>query len=86
MTSALRTINNLAHGSYAALRKILPKISATCRNPTHQDEAADARPRPAASHRSVRRDANYPPHENGDDARSITFIMRLPFGIDVLLG
>ena len=28
----------------------------------------------------------YPPQEKGEDARSITFIMRLPFGADMLAG
>jgi hypothetical protein len=38
------------------------------------------------SERSIAAGEAYPPHAKGDDARSITFIMRLPFGIDILVG
>jgi hypothetical protein len=54
------------------------KICGGCRNPAHR------RKQPTRLGASPGK-SPYPPHANGDDARSITFIIRLLFGIiDVL--
>jgi len=67
--------------------KTLPKIAAACRNLAHQNESSRRKAgRVGWIHWKGKPSEVYPPHEKGEDARSITFIMRFPFGIDTLAG
>jgi hypothetical protein len=61
------------------------KICGGCRNPAHRRKQPTRGPRFKRRLGASPGKSPYPPHANGDDARSITFIIRLLFGIiDVL--
>jgi len=65
-------------------RNFAESLRAACRKHAHQTKSsrqmAGCFIKPAAERRPLECE-RYPPHANGEDARSITFIMRLPFGI-----